>query len=481
MTEAQNRPELASATDVLEDLPGTPAEPTAPAEDELQTLGSTALKGTAWTVGAYAGAMAIRLLSNIVLSRILVPQYFGLMTLLNTTITGLTLFSDLGLTPNIIRSPRGDEPAFLNTAWTMQVMRGAGLWLCCLLLSWPFAKFYGEPSLRVMVPVIGLSLIISSFNSTSISTLSRRMAVRELSLMELSIQGAQLVFTIAWAAIDRSVWALVGGRLFSDFVRLIVSYRLIPGQRNSFRWEKDSARELFVLGRWVFVSTALTFLANQSDRMILGKLVTLQTLGMYGIAFALSDVPRQVIMSFRGYIVMPFVSKLAYLPRAEFFKLVLRYRRTVLLAAACILALVVTSGDLLMARIYDVRYHNATWIVPILALGLWHTILYNTTSPCLFAIGKPQNAAFGYFFSAVAVLTLTPLAFYKWGLVGSVWAVAFSDVPMYLVNLYGLGRERMFPAAQDFKTTLFFLGLTGALILARIAAGFPFPHAIALH
>ena len=457
------------------------AEPLQPAPNELDALGKTALKGTVWNVAAYGGGQAIRLLSNIALSRLLVPQYFGLMTLLNTTIMGLTLFSDLGLTPNIIRSPRGDEPAFLNTAWTMQVIRGAGLWLCCLLLSWPFSKFYGEPQLALLVPVIGLSLIISSFNSTNISTLSRRMAVRELSLMEVGIQICQLVFTVGWALIDRSVWALVGGRLFSDFVRLAVSYRLIPGQRNHFQWDSSAARELFALGRWVFLSTALTFLANQSDRMILGKLVSFQTLGMYGVAFALSDVPRQIIMSFRGYIVMPFVAKLMHLPREEFFALVLRYRRTVLIVAGLILAVVVTSGDLAMGRIYDIRYHDATWMIPILAIGLWHTILYSTTSPCLFVIGKPQNAVVGYCFSAIVLVALMPLAFFRWGLVGSVWVVAFSDIPMYFVNLYGLRRENMLPLAQDVKATLLFLLVGGALLALRVAAGFPLPQPIALH
>ena len=57
------------------------------------------------------------------------------------------------------------------------------------------------------------------------------MAVRQLALMELSIQVAQLVFTIGWALIDRSVWALIAGRLFSDVIRLIVSHRMIRGRR----------------------------------------------------------------------------------------------------------------------------------------------------------------------------------------------------------------------------------------------------------
>jgi len=447
----------------------------------LLSLRNKALKGTAWTVGSYATAMVLRLGSNIALTRILVPQYFGLMTLLNTTITGLILFSDLGLTPSVVRSPRGDEPTFLDTAWTMQVMRGTVLWLCCLILSIPFAAFYGQPQLKIMVSVIGLSLIISGFNSPSLATLARHMGVRQLALSELSVQVVQLVATIAWALIHRSVWALIGGRLISDVVRLGVSYWLEPRRRPSFHWDKNAAHELFAFGRWVFFTTALTFVASQSDRMILGKLVSLQTLGLYGIAFALADIPRQVILSFCTNIVFPFVSKLAHLPRAEFFGLVLKYRRNVLLAASGLLALVVNTGDLFIVHIYDARYHNAAWIVPILAIGLWHTLLYATTNSCLYAVGKPHYIAAGYLCTSVAVLVLVPLTFYRWGLVGAVWTVALSDLPMYFVILYGLAREGMYPFLQDLKMTAVFLIALGVLTTLRFAAGFPFPHAVPLH
>ena len=97
-----------------------------PPEDALKDLGKTALTGTVWSIGVYAGGQALRLLSNIFLSRMLVPQYFGLMTLLNTTIMGLTLFSDLGLTPNIVRSPRGDASlAAITSAILPSAMREA--------------------------------------------------------------------------------------------------------------------------------------------------------------------------------------------------------------------------------------------------------------------------------------------------------------------------------------------------------------------
>ena len=123
---------------------------------------------------------------------------------------------------------------------------------------------------------------------------------------------------------------------------------------------------------------------------------------------------------------------------------------------------------------------DAPGYVPFLALGLWHTLLYATTNACLWAVGKPQYVTTGYFLSAIVVLAVTPLTFHQWGLPGFVWTVAFSDVPMYCVTLFGLGREGMFPALQDLKATLLFVLICGVLIAIRMAAGVHFPHPVAL-
>ena len=75
-----------------------------------------AFQGTALVIAGYGLAQAMRLGGNLVLTRLLVPELFGVMALTKVFITGLNLFSDIGLGPGIIRSTRGKEPAFLNTA-----------------------------------------------------------------------------------------------------------------------------------------------------------------------------------------------------------------------------------------------------------------------------------------------------------------------------------------------------------------------------
>ena len=440
-----------------------------------------AAKGTAWTVASYVAAQLLRFVSNILLSRLLVPQYFGVMTLLNTVITGMNLFSDLGLAPGIIRSKRGDDPVFLNTAWTIQAFRGIGLWLICCCLAWPIAAFYGESQLKTLVPVLSLCLVISGFASTNLATAERHLEVRKLAGMEFTVQFTQLIFTLVWAWLQPSIWALVAGRIFSEVAHLYLGYRLLPGHRNRFAWNREAVRELVGFGRWVFLSTALTFLSTQSDRLILGKLVSFRTLGLYGIAFAFADLPRQLIISFCSRIAFPFVSKFAQMDRDDFLMVALRYRRIVLFCAAALLAVIVNTADLGLVWIYDRRYHDASWMIPILALGLWHTLLYSTISPFLWAIGRPRYHAVGYTLSAALMFTAVPLAFHLWGLAGAVWAIAFSDLPVYFANLYGAWRQNFFTLFQDFQATFLFAALCGLLFLARTLAGIDLPHPIALH
>ena len=71
----------------------------------------------------------MRLGSNLILTRLLVPEAFGTMALVNALVMGLTMFSDMGTGPAIQKCAHGDEPEFLDTVWSVQAIRGGVLWL----------------------------------------------------------------------------------------------------------------------------------------------------------------------------------------------------------------------------------------------------------------------------------------------------------------------------------------------------------------
>jgi O-antigen/teichoic acid export membrane protein len=117
------------------------------------------------------------------------------------------------LGPSVVQSERGGERRFLNTAWTLQGMRGAVIWLLCMV-AWPFAHFYRDPMLVPLVIVTGLTAVISGLNSTKLLTAFREISVGRVTLIELGSQILTVAFTVAFASVHSSVWALVNAALF---------------------------------------------------------------------------------------------------------------------------------------------------------------------------------------------------------------------------------------------------------------------------
>lgn len=442
---------------------------------EHRNLEKHAARGTLYVVAYYVVSLSLRMVSSVVLARLFTPEYFGVITLLTTVLVGLNLFSHIGLADSVIQNPRGDDPVFLNTAWTLQVVRGAALWLLTILLAWPVARFYHEPRTLTLFPALGFACVIAGVSSPGLLSLARHLGVGKISMLELLGQIVQFVVTLAWAFIQPSLWALVGGRLASELVRMVASYFLIPDLRPRFVLDKECIRMILKFGKWILIGTGLTFLAQQSDRLILGKLVSIEALGVYGIAFALSDLPRQIILLFSSRVGFPFIAKFSQQPRADYRAILLKYRLPVLAAGGLGLILVICTGDQVVLHLYDRRYRDAAWMVGVLAAGLWHTLLYSTVSPAILALSKAHYNAAANLVFCISLFVLIPLGFHYYGMLGAVAAVAVGDLPVYFVVLYTAYREKIGTLLQDAWMTAAFLVMLASALALRFALGFGEP------
>src|SRR5690554_7200124 len=125
-------------------------------------LRARVFSGSLLSMGATISIHVVKFAINLALTRLLYREAFGLMALVAVFLLGLELFSDLGIRASIIHSPNGERRRFLNTAYTIQVARGFFLYSLVWLLPLPFAAFYSEPPLRDLLPVAGLSPVLSA-------------------------------------------------------------------------------------------------------------------------------------------------------------------------------------------------------------------------------------------------------------------------------------------------------------------------------
>src|SRR6202044_1666161 len=180
--------------------------------------------GTVWTVGGFGLSQAIRLATNVALARLLAPELFGTMLIVNTLMTGIQLFSDVGIGQNIIRSPNALEPRFYNTAWSLQIIRSIVIWLIILAAAVPAAHFYGAPILSATLPVSGFSMVLLGFASVSPAILQKKMLFGRLNLFNLATAVISSALFVTFAYLPPSIWALVLGGVIGTAVSTVLTY-----------------------------------------------------------------------------------------------------------------------------------------------------------------------------------------------------------------------------------------------------------------
>ena len=155
-------------------------------------LRAKAMRGSGWTIAGFGTGQVLRLGSNLILTRMLLPEAFGLMALAQVFLQGLDMLSDIGVGPSIVQNKRGGDQEFLATAWTMQIIRGFFLFLIMCGLSYPVSRMYGEPVLFPILIWIGLAAAIKGFQSIGLATASRKMALGRVTIIDRSLRSSRL-------------------------------------------------------------------------------------------------------------------------------------------------------------------------------------------------------------------------------------------------------------------------------------------------
>ncbi len=348
-------------------------------------LSSSAVQSAFWVILGSGGTQLIRLLGNLLLTRLLFPEIFGIMAIVYAIMIGLGQLSDVGLREGVVNSDRIDDPAFMRTAWTLQILRTGVIALLAAIVALPAAHMYDEPVLAPVLIMISLATFITGFKSIALLAYDKRLDIKKQMLVDLGLQVSGLVVVITWALLWPSVWAMVAGQIFASSLEVILSYVLFKGHFSRFAWDKSSVTQLFGFGKWIFLSSTISYITNQGDRLIMGVFLTMGELGKYSVASTWSAIVALLSVNFSTRVLHPYFRR-AIDNHADFSKI--HKVRTLLNAAymaVCITLAII--GDWLIIFLYDERYAEAGWMLQVLALGQVARAFTGTLMPFMLAQG----------------------------------------------------------------------------------------------
>lgn len=438
------------------------------------------LTASSWTIVGYGLGQAIRLGGNLVMTRLLVPEMFGVVAIANVVLIGLAMFSDIGLRQSVVQDRRGSDARFLNTIWSVQILRGAvisvaaiGIALVCALLGrWglmPAQSVYADPNLPAVIAALSLTAVITGFASTRLLEASRNLQLGQVTRLEIVSQLAGLAAMLGWASHDRSVWCLVAGAFAAAATRTLLSHAVLGGTANRLAWDSAALRSVVGFGKWIFLSSVVGFLVNNGDRLLLGALVSGEVLGVYVIALLIVGAAEQALARLNADVSFPALSQVARDRPAELKRGYYRFHFVVAAVAYFAAGALAFGGAALVRLLFDARYADSGWMLQVLAVSLL-CVPFHLATQYFLALGRSRLlfAVIALRLSALVAFTLGGFA--AFGLPGAVAGIAmshFAAVPLVIRNLVRHGvydlRKELRPAPAVFAGMGF-----GALLVSLL-------------
>jgi O-antigen/teichoic acid export membrane protein len=434
------------------------------------TLGARFVRGAAWTLIGFGGAQVLRLASSLVLTRLLFPEAFGAIALVYAVMTCVSLLSDAGISQSVMRTERRDDPVFMDTAWTLQVIRGGLISLVVLAIAPVAGWLYGSPMVAALLPVAGLAAVAQGFTPTKLLLANRALRVRDVMTVELGSQIAGATVSIVASYLTGSVWSLVAGALTASATSLALATLTIEGRLNCFRLEAPAVREILALGKWILPSTMCGLVIAQSDKLVLGAFLDPGALGIYYIGAVLGGLPSMIAMAVNSKLLLPTIRAVPpWESRENFLKL--RRGRCAVSAVLIGLAFMLAAlGPTIVSVLYDPRYSDAGMVASLMAVAAIPSIVFYYYVNVLLVFGDSRSIFYFTSKTAVCNIIFTYGLVYKFGVTGAIIAPGLATMCALPVLRHFARRHRAWDAAHDSAAVALGLGVTlaGALFAGAV-------------
>lgn len=388
------------------------------------------------TILSFGLQALIKLGSSVVMTRLLRPEAWGVLTVLTSIIFVVEMIADLAVFVAVIRHERGDDPSFLNTAWTLRLIRAALNTGIVFFFAPLIAHLYAAPLLTAPLRVCSFWFLLSALESMSFPVAIRRKNSRIYVYSELVALTLSTAFTVVYSYYSRDYWGMVYGVLLNRLLMTLLSYRYYPELRPRLELDARSARELFRYTRVTIPSSLLTLALTQFDKIVFLRLFDLNRLGVYGLAGNIASAIEMLISRICEMVLYP---RCAHDFRTNPDTFALRYYTTntrLFVSVLIIPAAVGGAARLLIAVLYDPRYAQAGAILQAFMLRAAAMSLASPAEHLLIASGEYKVILVGNIFRAAWTVAGSLTGYYFFGFMGFVYGAALSGVPPLLYYLW---------------------------------------------
>jgi O-antigen/teichoic acid export membrane protein len=428
-----------------------------------KSLKLQAARGSVWLGAAGGIEQGLRLARNMILTRLLAPEAFGMMAIVLAINAAFESFTEIGIKHTIVQNPKGEQRTFLNGAWWLAFVRGLGLYALAFVAAPWMASFYENPEL---VPFMRAAFLVIVFNGAL--SVRAYVAIKEMKFKQwVMIHHGGGVVGILTAVllvfVMRNVWALVIGFLVEAAARCLLSFLICP-YRPGFNFDKEAWKALVKYARGMVGLPILTFIFMRADIFVIGKLCSPAQLGLYSVVVALAQMPLQLLSVLMSQVIMPAFSKIQT-DAGRLNQVLLGITSVMALLGFPLLLFALFYGQKLLLVVYGAPYAQVTGpFSAAFATSLVRFFGVPIATVC-FSTGRPELHRFFTALRVVLIVSLIYPAVKFLGLTGAAVAVLMA---IFVSHLLQVMRLRKITGLDLSQYSMIFLPAAGISICVAI-------------
>ncbi|WP_020568292.1 lipopolysaccharide biosynthesis protein [Neolewinella persica] len=397
--------------------------------------------GIAWNSIQVIVNKSFSFVVKLILAKLLFPELFGVVGMAAVFIALIKSLNELGMSAALIQRKEGvlRDAHFETAFWTGIGWSG----LMFLIVSYgmgPFASwFYGEPVLAEIMPILGLSVLLSPIIMIHKAKLTRDMNFKRLAMINNSANIFAGILSIALALLGFGLWSLVFNSIAAAVFSIpffFLATKWVP----RLCWDREAFKDIFGFGVFATGTSLVGVLLTNFDYLLVGKFVSATALGTYTMAFILTDTVRSQVMNVVNSVMYPVYSK-----AQDDLPLLRKYYLNVVklnsLVIFPLMAVLLVFADPLIPSIFGDKWLPSVLPARILSVSVMVHMLANSNTILIRGIGKPDLE-----FKIQLVKTFlffVPTVFYGvyyYGVVGAAVAVLLNKIVSVIIAHIVLNR-----------------------------------------
>lgn len=224
-------------------------------------------------------SLGVQLVISIILARILSPNDYGIIAIINVFIVLSVVFIDSGFGVGLIQK-KDLESIDINTMFTMSLLMSIALYALIFLFAPVLAIIYEMPIITSVLRVYGITIIISSICSVQNSILSRWLEYKKQLIATIIATFISGAIGIWMAYVGYGVWALVFEQLIQKIVYMAILFFIIKF-KFKIAFNKSSFQNIFRFSWKLVASKLILTLSGQTRNLVIGKKYSSEVLGYY--------------------------------------------------------------------------------------------------------------------------------------------------------------------------------------------------------